>query len=117
VIVPVGLLALGATFASGTLAGVLAKFLSLLTAILLNCVERFSRVQWPSYGIPGPPAWLDVAFLFGLIALAMASRAAARRLRDRTYDPQPASVPLGHQSRPECGSNAAQLPRSPCWRC
>jgi competence protein ComEC len=96
VIVPVGFLALGATFVSARLAGVFAKFLSLLTAILLACVERFAHVHWLSYRIPGPPLWLDVAFLLGLIALAMASRAAARRLRARAEDPEPASAPPGH---------------------
>jgi competence protein ComEC len=85
-IIPVGFLALGATFLSTTLAGILAKSLSFLTGILLACVERFGRVPWLSYRTPGPPLWLDVAFLLALVALAMVSRAAARRMRQRAEE-------------------------------
>jgi competence protein ComEC len=85
-IVPVGFLALSATFLSTTLAGVLAKVLGFLTTMLLACVERFGRVPWLSYRTPGPPVWLDAAFLLSLIGLAVVSRAAARRLRQRSEE-------------------------------
>lgn len=83
VIVPLGFLALAATFVWMRLALVLAKVLGFLAGLLLASVEWFSR--WPrvSYRIPGPPAPLMILFFAALVCLAAVARAAAARGRDR----------------------------------
>lgn len=76
-IVPLGFLALVATFAWARLASLLAKALGFCTGLLLATVEWFSRLPRVSYRIPGPPAWLWLAFFAVFVALAVAARAAA----------------------------------------
>ncbi len=76
-IVPLGFVALLATFAWARLASVLAKALGFCTGMLLAIVEWFSRLPHVSYRIPGPPVWLWLAFFAVFVALAVAARAAA----------------------------------------
>lgn len=78
-IVPLGFLALVATFAWARLASLLAKALGFCTGMLLAIVEWFSRLPHVSYRIPGPPAWLWLGFFAVFVALAVAARAAAAR--------------------------------------
>src|ERR1700722_4768524 len=79
VIVPLGFLALLATFIWSRVAVVLAKLLSGCVGMLLATIQWFAH--WPrlTYRIPGPPAWLTVLFFAALVALAIAARAAAMR--------------------------------------
>ncbi|MGH9685871.1 MAG: ComEC/Rec2 family competence protein [Candidatus Acidiferrales bacterium] len=83
VIVPLGFLALAATFLWSRLALLLAKVLGTLTSALLASVEWFARIPRVSYRIPGPPPWLLIAFLAALIALAFTARAAVARRPNR----------------------------------
>ena len=82
-IVPLGFLALLATFAWARLAGVFAKALGFCTGMLIATVEWFSGLPHVSYRIPGPPAWLWVAFFAAFVALAAGVRAAAARRQNR----------------------------------
>ena len=82
-IVPLGFLTLAASFAWSRLALLLAKVLGGCTAALLATVEWFSRIPRVSYRIPGPPAWLLIAFFGALIALAFAARATLARRGSR----------------------------------
>ncbi|HTX14262.1 MAG TPA: ComEC/Rec2 family competence protein [Candidatus Baltobacteraceae bacterium] len=77
VIVPLGFLALVASFLWARLAFALARAAGFCTGALLAIVEWFSRLPRVSYRIPGPPAWLWLAFFAAFIALAVAARAAA----------------------------------------
>ncbi len=88
-IVPLGLVTLAATFAWMRLALLLARALGFCTTLLLGTVDWFSRIPRASYRIPGPPAWLILAFFAALILLAVASRAAAGRF-NRAARRQPA---------------------------
>lgn len=76
-IVPLGFLALLATFVWMRAALFIAKLLSLCTAALLATVGWFSRIPHFSYRIPDPPAWAMIAFFAVFIALAAAARRAA----------------------------------------
>ncbi len=82
-IVPLGFLALLATFAWARLASLLAKALGFCAGLLLAIVEWFSRLPHVSYRIPGPPAWLWLAFFAAFVALAAGARAAAARRNNR----------------------------------
>ncbi|MGA3292638.1 MAG: DNA internalization-related competence protein ComEC/Rec2 [Candidatus Acidiferrales bacterium] len=82
-IVPLGFLTLAAAFVWARLAAVLAKALGLCTGALLAIVEWFSRLPRVSYRIPGPPAWLLLAFFAAFVCLAIAARAAAARRMNR----------------------------------
>ncbi len=82
-IVPLGFLALLATFVWARLASLLAKALGFCTGMLLAIVEWFSRLPHVSYRIPGPPAWLWLGFFVVFVALAVAARAAAARRANR----------------------------------
>jgi competence protein ComEC len=82
-IVPLGFLALVATFAWARLASLLAKALGFCTGMLLAIVEWFSRLPHVSYRIPGPPTWLWLTFFAALVALAVAAHAAATRRVNR----------------------------------
>lgn len=83
IIVPLGFLALVATFAWARLASMLAKALGFCTGALLATVEWFSRLPRVSYRIPGPPMWLWVAFFTVFVALAAAARGAVARRAGR----------------------------------
>ncbi len=78
-IVPLGFLTLGASLIWAAFAGALAKVLGALVAALVGSVEWFTRWQWTSYRIPGPPALLLAGFFAALVLLAVAARAARRR--------------------------------------
>jgi competence protein ComEC len=95
-IVPLGFLALVATFAWSRIAFALAKALGFCTGMLLAIVEWFSRLPRVSYRIPGPPTGLWLAFFVAFIALAVAARAAssrrATRLARRQLSPPIASA-------------------------
>lgn len=82
IIVPLGFLALLATFIWLKLALILARILGFCVGMLLTTIQWFAH--WPrlAYRIPGPPLWLVIAFFTGFIALAVAARTAARRRRD-----------------------------------
>lgn len=77
-IVPLGFLTLAATFVWQPVAGVLARILGGLVALLVGAVRWFAR--WPrlSYRIPGPPLWLLMAFFAALILLGMAAHSKRR---------------------------------------
>jgi competence protein ComEC len=79
VIVPLGFLTLTATFLWTRLALVLARGLGFCAGLLLETVNWFSRWSRVSYRIPGPSAWLMVAFFAAFICLAAAARAATAR--------------------------------------
>ena len=94
IIVPLGFMALLASFVWSRLAFLLAKASSLCAALLLSTVQWFGH--WPrlSYRIPGPPVWLVIAFFAAFISLAMCARAVtARRLNPiiRRQMPRPIS--------------------------
>lgn len=76
-IVPLGFLTLAATMVWSRLAALLAHPLGILAGWLLATVNWFSG--WPrvSFRIPGPPAWLIVAFFAAFICLAAAARSSA----------------------------------------
>jgi len=82
IIVPLGFLALLATFVWLRLALVLAKILGFCVGMLMTTIQWFAH--WPrlAYRIPEPPFWLVIAFFAGFIALAVAARTAARRRKD-----------------------------------
>jgi competence protein ComEC len=83
VIVPLGFLALLATFFWVGMAKGFAVVLGLCVRLLLGTIEWFSRLPRVSYRIPGPPLWLTVLFFTGLILLAALARSAAARWRTR----------------------------------
>ncbi len=81
IIVPLGFVALLASFVWAQLALLLAKALGFCAALLLSTVRWFGH--WPrlSYRIPGPPLWVAIAFFAAFVCLAMCARTvAARRL-------------------------------------
>lgn len=81
IIVPLGFVALLASFVWSRLAVLLAKTLGFCTGLLLSTVKWFGH--WPrlSYRIPGPPLWVAIAFFGAFVCLAICARAvAARRL-------------------------------------
>lgn len=82
-IVPLGFLTLAATMVWSRFAALLARPLGILAGWLLATVDWFSR--WPrvSYRIPGPPAWLIVAFFMAFICLAAAARASGSKFPGR----------------------------------
>ncbi|MGB8542012.1 MAG: DNA internalization-related competence protein ComEC/Rec2 [Candidatus Acidiferrales bacterium] len=84
IIVPLGFVSLLVSFVWSRLALLLAKALSLCTALLLSTIQWFGR--WPrlSYRIPGPPIWLDIAFFAAFICLAMCARAVSARRSNLT---------------------------------
>ena len=90
-IVPLGFLALIATFVWAGLSVWLAKALGFLAGALLGIVKWFSAWPLVSYRIPGPPLWLVMAFLAALVCVATAARAAAAtrttRLARRGFAP------------------------------
>jgi competence protein ComEC len=79
IIVPLGFVALLASFVWAKFALLLAKALGFCTGLLLSSVGWFGH--WPrlSYRIPGPPAWLAIAFFAAFVCLAMCARAVATR--------------------------------------
>lgn len=87
-IVPMGFVALGASFLSARLADVLCRCLGWLVSMLLATVRWFAH--WPglSYRIPSPPCWLIGAWFAALIVLCGLARArrdqqSSRRVRRR----------------------------------
>lgn len=83
-IVPLGFLVLGVSFVWMRLALLLARALGLLAGGLLATVAWFAA--WPriSYRIPGPPAWVLLAFFAAFIFMTAAARAAAARRAHHT---------------------------------
>jgi competence protein ComEC len=81
-IVPLGFLALVATFVWTKLAVVLAKLLGICVGWLLATIEWFAH--WPrlTYRIPGAPVWVAIGFFVAFAALAVAARTAALRRKD-----------------------------------
>ena len=82
-IVPLGYICLALTFVWRGLAMLVARALNLCVVMLLACVNWFARLPRVSYRVPGPPAWLVVAFFAVLILLAFMSRREARRQANR----------------------------------
>ena len=82
IIVPLGFVALLASFVWTRLALLFAKGLSVCAGLLLSTVEWFGH--WPrlSYRIPGPPIWLTVVFFAAFVSLTMCARAVSHRRLD-----------------------------------
>jgi competence protein ComEC len=82
IIVPLGFLALIATFVWAKFAVILTKLLSLCVGMLLATIEWFAR--WPrlTYRIPGAPLWVVIGFFAAFAAFAVAARRAALRRKD-----------------------------------
>lgn len=78
-IVPLGFLALGAGAVWAWLGAMLAKLLGALVAAMLVCVEWFGEWTLASYRVPGPPAWLTVAFFGSVVWMAVAARSSGSR--------------------------------------
>jgi competence protein ComEC len=79
IIVPLGFVALVASFVWSRIALLLAKALGFCAGLLLSTVTWFGH--WPrlSYRIPGPPLWLAICFFAAFVCLAMCARADATR--------------------------------------
>jgi competence protein ComEC len=94
IIVPLGFLTLAATFVWSRFAALLARPLGIATAWLLGIVNWFGR--WPrmSYRIPGPPAWLVVAFFVAFIVVAAIARTGVVPQVSRRSTRRPAARPL-----------------------
>lgn len=88
-IVPLGFLTLGVSFLWHRLALILARLLGILAGWLLASVGWFAGWPRASYRIPGPPAWLAIAFFAALIVLAVAARAALSAGKFRAVNPGP----------------------------
>jgi len=89
-IVPLGFVTLAATFAWTRLALLLARALGFCKTLLLGTVDWFSRIPRASYRIPGPPAWLILAFFAALILFAVASQVAVAGRMSRAARRRPA---------------------------
>jgi competence protein ComEC len=83
IIVPLGFLCLGLSFAWAPAAIFLAKILNWLTVALLRCIQWFSRLPRLSYRIPGPPLWLMLLFFVSLGIFAMFGRQIVGQRRGR----------------------------------
>jgi competence protein ComEC len=105
-IVPLGFLTLAASFVWSRLGLMLAKGVSFGVGLLLASVNWFSRVPHSSYRIPGPPAWLAIAFACALVALAGSARGAleTRRANRKVLKRIPPPINLA-----EWGSAAALI--------
>jgi competence protein ComEC len=95
IIVPLGFLALMATFVWSKAAFILAKLLGLCVGMLLTTIEWFAH--WPrlTYRIPGAPLWAVVGFFAAFVALAMVARMAALGRKDpkaRRQMPEPIKI-------------------------
>lgn len=82
-IVPLGFLALAASYAWNGLGTVLAKVTGVLVGWLLHCVNWFSGIPQASWRIPGPPKLLLSAFLAALACLAALAWLSAERTRGK----------------------------------
>ena len=82
-IVPLGFLTLGMSFLWHGFAAILARMLSALAGWLLATVTWFANWPRASYRIPGPPAWLVIAFFAAFIALVAAARSALNARKSR----------------------------------
>jgi competence protein ComEC len=82
-VVPLGFLALGASFLWTSAAVLLAKLVGALTSALLATVKWFAGIPHLSYRIPGPPLWVSFAFLAAIASLAAVARAARVRRSTR----------------------------------
>jgi competence protein ComEC len=76
--VPIGFFTLAASLVSRSLAGLFAKILLLLLAMLDATVRWFARWSGASYRIPGPPPALIAIFAAIAILLSVAIRAGKR---------------------------------------
>ncbi|MGB6877608.1 MAG: DNA internalization-related competence protein ComEC/Rec2 [Candidatus Acidiferrales bacterium] len=91
IIVPFGFLALALSYVSSVIGAILAKIESALVGLLLGTMHWFSEFPRASWRIPGPPAWLLIAFLIALACLAaMAWPAAESRNQQNVRVPLPA---------------------------
>ncbi|HEV2297113.1 MAG TPA: ComEC/Rec2 family competence protein [Candidatus Acidoferrales bacterium] len=82
-IVPLGFLALAASFLWIKLGAALAKLAGILVGWLLSCVNWFSRIPRASWRIPGPPGLLLIAFFAVLGCVAALAWLAAERTHDK----------------------------------
>jgi competence protein ComEC len=73
-IVPVGFVALAASYVSATLGHLVAGIAGRCVAALLTVVNWFAGIEWGSFRVASPPIKLILAFLFLLAFLAMAVR-------------------------------------------
>lgn len=81
IIVPLGFAMLAVSYLSRALGAFLAKIEGLLVSALLETIRWFSNLPRASWRIPGPPAWLLIAFLAALIFLAAAAWLQAQKHR------------------------------------
>ncbi|MGB8476242.1 MAG: DNA internalization-related competence protein ComEC/Rec2 [Candidatus Acidiferrum sp.] len=77
IVVPLGFLTLGGGLVLPALGRLLAAPLAWATLLLLHIVHWFAQFPRWSYRIPGPPAWLVVAFLASGVLLAAMARSTA----------------------------------------
>jgi competence protein ComEC len=90
IIVPFGFLALALSYVSSVLGSILAKIESVFVGCLLATMRWFGALPRASWRIPGPPAWLLVAFFITLACLAaMAWSAAENRTQQNVRVPLP----------------------------
>jgi competence protein ComEC len=74
IIVPLGFFTLICGFLWPALGEILAAPLSLVTAGLLQVVQRFALVRQLSYRTPGPPLWVTIIFLITLAGIVTCVR-------------------------------------------
>jgi competence protein ComEC len=74
IIVPLGFCALVSGFLWPALGKLLAGALSIVTAGLLQVVQRFALVRQLSYRIPGPSLWVTIVFLITLAGIVACLR-------------------------------------------
>jgi competence protein ComEC len=74
IIVPLGFAAVGISFASHSLARLLALFASGTVSLLLHAVNWFASSRLVNFRVPSYPAWLLATFAVGLITLAAGAR-------------------------------------------
>jgi competence protein ComEC len=74
IVVPLGFLTLGCGLILPAAGKILAMPLTWVTMLLVHLVRWFAQFPGWSYRIPGPPAWLILAFLTAGVTLAIAAR-------------------------------------------
>jgi competence protein ComEC len=77
-IVPLGFIALAASFISTSVGHFVAAIAARTVSVLLAIVNWFARFHWGSFRIASPPFGLFVAFLFVLVFLALSLRMRSR---------------------------------------
>lgn len=79
-IVPAGFLTMALAALWDSAGDLAAALTGALASLLLASVEWFSGMEWSTWRVPDPPAWLLAAHMLGIIALAVWLRAKRRAL-------------------------------------